>query len=82
MLRFYRAAEEAPARVEAVAGAGGRGRRGGRRVEAPRELDDFSRADMKAPVSAEEEDEVAVVGPNRIGYVAPRGTLWCAARPS
>jgi len=72
VLRFYRSAEEAPARVEAVADAAPTEEPA---VEAPRELDDFSRADLKAPVSAEEEDEVAVAGPNRIGYVAPRGTL-------
>jgi hypothetical protein len=72
VLRFYRSTEEAPARVESVAGAALSEEPA---VEAPRELDDFSRADMKAPVSAEDEEEVTVSGPNRIGYVAPRGML-------
>jgi hypothetical protein len=37
-----------------------------------RELEDFSRADMKEPVSTEEREAVAVAGPNKIGWVAPR----------
>jgi len=74
VLRFYRATGDAPARVEAVAGAAAEAGEEAA-VEAPHEMDDFSRADMKAPLTAEEEDEVKVVGPNRIGYVAPRGTM-------
>ena len=73
VLHFYRASEESPARVEAVAAETGPAEEPA--VEAPRELDDFSRADLKAPVSADDEEEVMVAGPNRIGYVAPRGRL-------
>ncbi|GAO04265.1 LysM peptidoglycan-binding domain-containing protein [Anaeromyxobacter sp. PSR-1] len=68
LLRFYPFADEAPARVEAVAGVD--------EVEeepAPvRELEDFSRADMNAPASAEEQDAVAVSGPYKIGFVPSR----------
>ena len=41
-------------------------------IEAPRELESLSRADMKAPVPLEDQDEVAVVGPYKVGYVAPK----------
>jgi hypothetical protein len=40
--------------------------------EPVRELEDLSRADMKAPPSVEEQDAVAVAGPYKIGYVPPR----------
>jgi hypothetical protein len=74
VLRFYPSAEEAPLRVEPATPAGiavsdepeepaG---------EPPRELEDFSRADMRAPQPVDEADEVAVAGPYRIGFVAPR----------
>jgi hypothetical protein len=69
VLRFYPATEEAPPRVEAVAEAPEEA------PQAPEQLEDFSRAEMgKAPTYGEG-DEVAVAGPYKIGYVAPRGTL-------
>ena len=40
-----------------------------------RELEDFSRANLAAPESIEEQDAVAVAGPYQIGYVAPRAIL-------
>lgn len=73
ILRFYPSAEEAPTRVEPV--------------EAPiatleeeelqpvRELEDFSRANLKEPASTEEQDVVAVSGPYKVGYVPPRTRL-------
>ncbi|HYG70152.1 MAG TPA: LysM domain-containing protein, partial [Anaeromyxobacteraceae bacterium] len=41
-------------------------------LEAPRELEDFSRAELGA---AADDDSVAVAGPYKIGYVAPRALL-------
>ncbi len=77
VLKFYPSQDEAPTRVEPVATTGG-----GAAVpeaseepvegEPPRELEDLSRADMKAPAPVEEQDEVAVVGPYKVGYVAPK----------
>ena len=62
-----------------MAGADRRSRtRAAEDAEAPepvRELEDFSRADLKAPASDEEEDAVAVAGPYKIGYVAARARL-------
>jgi hypothetical protein len=74
LVRFYPSAEEAPARVAAVAEATpGAAPEGAEEVpEAPRELEDFSRVDMKAPGSAEVADTVAVVGPYKIGYTPPK----------
>jgi hypothetical protein len=40
----------------------------------PRELADFSRAEMRKPQEIGEGDEVGVAGAHRVGYVAPRGT--------
>jgi hypothetical protein len=77
LVRFFPSAEEAPTRVEPLLA-------GGEPVvpvdepedfEPPRELEDFSRADMKAPESVEERDAVAVVGPHKIGYVPPKALL-------
>lgn len=61
LLRFYPSAEEAPARVEPMIAE--------EEVEAPRELEDFSRSDGKEPV---DDDAVAVAGPYKIGYVPPQ----------
>jgi hypothetical protein len=77
VLKFYPSAEEAPARVEPApvmpsGVAVGPDQPEEPAVEPPRELEDFSRADMKAPVTAEEQEEVNVAGPYGIGYVAPR----------
>jgi len=74
LLKFYPGAEEAPTRVEPVDA-------GTPVADAPptdeaddtepvRELEDLSRADLKAPV--EDGDAVAVAGPYKVGYVAPR----------
>jgi hypothetical protein len=85
ILKFFPSPEEAPTRVEPVGpgspiaageepAAGDQG--GDEWGEAPaRELEDFSRADMKAPESAEQSDAVAVAGPYKIGYVPARARL-------
>lgn len=66
LIRFYPAADEAPARVEPVAAAA-------EEPEVPvRELEDFSKADMAEPPSEEESDAVAVSGPYKIAYVPPK----------
>ena len=73
-IRFFPGAEEAPARVEpvpAVAGAEGPEEE----LTPPKELEDFSKADMKKGQDYGDEDAVAVAGPYKIGYVAPKGTL-------
>jgi hypothetical protein len=76
LLRFYPSTEEAPTRVEPVAKAGSGAATPAAEeptdIEAPRELESFSRADMKAPVPAEDLEEVAVVGPYKVGYVLPK----------
>jgi hypothetical protein len=79
VLKFYPSAEEAPARVEpaplATPGlAVGPEQPEEPAVEPPRELEDLTRADMKAPVSVEDQEEVAVAGPYKIGFV-PNKTL-------
>ena len=63
-----RATGDASGRLEVVSS-------GDEDLEAPRELDDLSRADMKRPQEIGDGDDVAVVGPYRIGYVAPRALL-------
>ncbi len=68
VVRLHPGGEEGPARVEPVQQVAG-----GEDLHAPRELDDFSRADMKKPQDYGEGDEVAVVGPYKIGYVPPKG---------
>jgi hypothetical protein len=70
LLKFFPAAEEGPGRVEPVPGAVAEAEEA-EPVEGVRELEDFSRADMKMPPSAEQSDTVAVAGPYKIGYVAP-----------
>jgi hypothetical protein len=74
VLRFYPGAEEAPARVEPVGDVAAAPPGGpDADFEAPRELEDLTRADMKKPQEIGEGDEVAVVGPYKVGYVPPRG---------
>jgi hypothetical protein len=71
LLRFFPGADEAPTRVEPA------GAELVAEAEEPapaRDLEDFSRADMKAPESVDD-DTVAVAGPYKIGYVAPRALL-------
>jgi LysM domain len=82
VLKFYPSQEESPTRVEPVATAGGgapvaapAAAEEPTDVEAPRELESLSRADMKAPVPVEDQDEVAVVGPYKVGYVAPKSIM-------
>lgn len=80
VLRFYPSAEEAPARVEPAPAAPAGVAVGPEQpeepaLEPPRELEDFSRADMKAPAPVEEEEEVNVAGPYKIGFVAPKTVM-------
>jgi hypothetical protein len=79
VLRFYPSAEEAPTRVEpVVAGPAGvptpaptpAAEPGD--AEPPPEAPDLMRIDMKAPAPVEVQEEVAVVGPYRIGAVPPK----------
>jgi hypothetical protein len=77
LLKFYPSLEASPTRVEVVTtiGHGDAAPTAADEpadVEPPRELEPLSRADMKAPVPVEDQDEVAVVGPYKIGYVPPR----------
>jgi hypothetical protein len=74
VLKFYPAAEEAPARVEAVPGpvAAETPAEAAEEEEAAapvRELEDLSKANMKEPAAAEVREAVAVAGPYKIGYV-------------
>ena len=77
VLKFFPAAEEAPARVEPVAAAPGEAaEEAAEEPEAPvRELEDLSKANMKEPAPAEEQEAVAVSGPYKIAYVPPK-TKW------
>jgi len=79
VLRFYPTAEEAPSRVGPAATPLVQVEPGQAadepEVAAPRELEDFSKANMKAPMPVDTGDEVAVAGPNRIGYVQPKRVL-------
>jgi hypothetical protein len=67
VLRFYPSSEEAPARVEPVAGAPAE-----ESLEAPRELEDLSKGSIEKPEQLGDEDAVAVVGPYKVGYTAPK----------
>jgi len=72
VVRFYPATEEAPARVEPVAP----GEVAAAEEPAPpKELEDFSRGDLRKAGDYGDEDTVAVVGPHKVGYVQPRGTM-------
>jgi LysM domain-containing protein len=73
VVRFYPSAEEAPGRVEPIDVARSAPAAAEEDLETPRELEDLSRADMKKPQEIGEGDEVAVVGPYKIGYVPPKG---------
>jgi hypothetical protein len=79
ILRFFPAAEEAPARVEPVESApvadAGPEAAPEPEVEAPKELEDFSKADLSGPTDLiDDDDAVAVSGPYKIGYVPPKAT--------
>jgi hypothetical protein len=80
VLKFYPSAEEAPARVEPAAPGLPAGIATGPEVEEseaeePKELEDFSKADLQAPSLVGEGDEVLVSGPYKIGYVPPRTVM-------
>lgn len=78
ILKFYPAAEEGPGRVEPISPDTPLAEAPAEAAEEEdleqvKELEDFSRADMKAPAPAEQSEAVAVAGPYRIGYVPPKG---------
>lgn len=75
LVRFSGGADEGPTRVEPVqqVAGGPAAAPADEDLDAPRELEDFSRADMKKPQQIGDADDVAVVGPYRIGYVPPKG---------
>jgi hypothetical protein len=79
LLRFFPATEEGPARVESISPAVALGEADAEPLdedfEPPRELEDFSRADMAQPPSREEEEAVGVSGPYKIGQVTRRATM-------
>lgn len=78
VVRFFPYADEAPTRVSPLVAAADPGQEEAEEpqdFEPPRELEDFSRADMKAPETLEEKEAVAVAGPYKIGYVAPKALL-------
>jgi nucleoid-associated protein YgaU len=78
VLKFYPAADEAPARVEAAPGPPSEvagepaGAEEEELAEAPRELEDLSKANLKEKPSAEEREAVVVAGPYKIAYVPPK----------
>ena len=82
VLKFYPSAEEAPARVEPAAptqlpagiATGPEVAEEADLVE-PRELEDFSKADLKGPALVGDGDEVAVSGPYKIGFVPARTVM-------
>ncbi len=76
VLKFYPAAEEAPTRVEPVPGGPDlpvAQAEAEDDAEPVKELEDLTRADMKAPAPVEDSDTVAVAGPYKIGQVTSRG---------
>ncbi|MGC3996165.1 MAG: LysM peptidoglycan-binding domain-containing protein [Anaeromyxobacter sp.] len=76
LLRFYPAPDQGPMQVEPVAEAAPVEEEAP--VAAPKELEDFSKADLlKQGPSAEEQDAVQVAGPYKIGQ-APTRTLYAA----
>ena len=72
VVRFLPAGDDTAGRVELVAPGSGQVAPEAD-LEAPRELDGLSLADMKRPQQIGDGDEVAVVGPYKIGYVPPKG---------
>ncbi|HET6439889.1 MAG TPA: LysM peptidoglycan-binding domain-containing protein [Anaeromyxobacter sp.] len=77
VIRFFSSGEEAPTQVTpATAEEKAEAEEEEPEAEPAKELEDLSRADMAAPVSADEKDAVSVVGPNKIGYIPPRGTFF------
>jgi hypothetical protein len=72
-LRFFPGTDEAPARVEPVGDVAKAAPQPADDAVPPRELEDFSRADLRKPQEFGEGDEVAVVGPYKIGRGGTRG---------
>jgi hypothetical protein len=69
LLRFYPSGEEGPGQVTPVNPEVAEAEP---EAEPVHELEDLSRVDMARPASDEEKEAVAVAGPYKIGYVAPR----------
>ncbi|HEY6005515.1 MAG TPA: LysM peptidoglycan-binding domain-containing protein [Anaeromyxobacter sp.] len=74
VLKFYPAAEEGPARVEAVPApvAAAEAPAEEEPGEPPPELEDLSKANLKEKATAEEREAVVVAGPYKIAYVPPK----------
>jgi len=75
LLRFFPAAEGQPARIEPVPAPQAAPEEPLADLEPPRELEDLTKADLGKPQDFGEEDAVAVTGPYKVGYVAPRGII-------
>ena len=81
LLKFYPASEEAPTRVEPVgpgtpiADASSAAEEEEADSAPVKELEDFSRADLRAPATVEQSEAVAVAGPYKVGYVPPRSRM-------
>jgi hypothetical protein len=74
-LRFFPGTEEAPARIEPVKAPEAEPVAEAPPAEPAEELADMSKADLGKAQEYGDEDAVAVTGPYKVGYVAPRGTL-------
>jgi hypothetical protein len=72
VLKFYPLSEEAPARVDAAPAPMAAAEVEDDAGVAVRELEDFSKANLKDEATVEEQETVAVVGPHRIAYVPPK----------
>jgi LysM domain len=73
LLKFYPGSEEAPARVEPIAGPA---EPEVEEIDAPRELEEVTKGELNAPDPAlEDADVVAVSGPYKIGFIPSKGIL-------
>ncbi|HEY6100642.1 MAG TPA: LysM peptidoglycan-binding domain-containing protein [Anaeromyxobacter sp.] len=77
VLKFYPAADDAPARVEAMpapvaVGGAPQEAEDDRAEAAVRELEDLSKANMKEAATPEEQEAVVVSGPYKIAYAPPK----------
>jgi hypothetical protein len=77
VLKFFPATDEAPTRVEPAGAVAAEQAAEPEPEDAapPRELEDFSKADLAAPEPEAISDTVNVAGPYKIGYVAPKTLL-------
>jgi len=75
LLRFFPAADGQPARIQPVTAPQPAAEEPLAEQEAPRELEDLTRADLAKAQEYGDEDAVAVSGPYKIGHVAPRGVM-------